>query len=293
LRNPTSQAGPTGTLGDLSAELSRSLRDAAADWATSRPRSRQVAFGPSGIGHGCIRHLTLGALHTPPSNPDPADHWPSTIGVAAHEVLAEALSKPGVGVRGTDTPPDDDQVADLRTQLAAQGGRWIVEQKLHIAPGLEGSCDAFDVISGVSLDHKVLGAASHRETRQNGPKQQYRIQANLYGFGWSRLGFDVRHVAIAAWPRSGYSTGLHMHIERYDEQLVEWALGRWYQVVEGAAGIAAQPALFDLLPTADGPCNWCPWHNPALAATDPSAACAGHPTADRKPVRPTIRDLIA
>lgn len=282
----------------LTAVLGRELRRAATDWNTSRPRSQQTAVGPSEIGGPCDRQLAYKALGTPPSVTEPSDSWPSTVGTAVHDyVLADALSRPGVGVRGLDHPLSPLELADLMAQLERDGGRWIVEQKVEIAPGLKGSTDAFDVPTGTVVDHKVLGTSSHRETRQNGAKPVYRIQSHLYGFGWARLGFDVKHVAIAAWPRSGFldgQTGLHIWTEPYDEAVVEKALDRWYRISDGAPGLAAQPALFNFVATADGPCNWCPFRNPVLAATDPGAACAGHPTAKSSGARrPQLTDLIA
>jgi hypothetical protein len=279
---------------DLATELSRELRTAATDWANSRPRSLQVAVGPSEIGSACDRQLAYKALGTPASNTEPSDTWPSTVGTAVHDyVLADALSKPGVGVRGLDHPLEPDELAALRAQLAEQGGRWIVEQKVQIAPGVKGSTDVFDVLTGTVVDHKVLGADSHRETRLRGAKQQYRVQSHLYGFGWAQLGFDVRHVAIAAWPRSGFTTGLHIWTEPYDEQVVEDALARWFRIVDGAPGLSKQPILFDFLPTADAPCSWCDFRNPALAATVPGAACAGHPQHDDSATPPSLHQLIA
>jgi len=279
----------------LSVELGRELRRAAVDWSRSRPRSLQAAIGPSEIGHPCDRFLAYKALQLPDSTDEPFDSLPSTVGTAMHDyVMADALSRPGVGVRGTEHLPSPLEIADMVAYLKETGGRWIVEQRVEVAPGLTGSSDAYDTWTNTVVDHKFLGWDSYKNTRRHGPKQQYRTQFHSYGFGFARLGFDVQHVAVGAWLRPGLTTDLVVITEPYDEQVVEEGLQRWYQIAEGAPGLAKQPVLFNYLPMADGPCSFCPFRNAALAATDPGAACAGHPTQKSSGARrPQLTDLIA
>lgn len=251
---PVAGAESPTDLDALARQLEAEMREAVWAWDAGRARSQQTNIGASEVGHPCDRFLYFKALGVPEG--PRGDSWLASVGTAVHEyLLADALKPP----------------------------TWIVGgQRLDIAPGITGTDDVYYAPARVVIDHKILGTESHLAVRK-GRKQQYRVQAHLYGYGWRNRGREVDYVAIAAWPRSNFldrpETGLRVVIEPYDEQVVEAALQRWYRLAEWAAEETYEPArLAPLLPTADGPCGYCPYRDPERARTDPGAACAGDPS---------------
>lgn len=261
--------------GELPEQLGTLLRDAARTWDRNRARSKQTAIGASDLGHPCDRYLAFKAISATEVN-ERDDSWLATIGTAVHTMLEDALSGPGFGT--------------------GHGGRWLTETRLEIAPGVYGTGDLFDTVTGTAIDHKILGTESLRNLRLRGAKPQYRAQLHLCGLGYRNLGYDVHHVAIAGWPRSSFlngTNGLHIWTEPYDEEIAEQALQRWFRIVEAAPDLSQQPFLMTVLPTADGPCNWCPYRNAALAAQNPGAACAGDPSLADAATKRATAGLIA
>ncbi len=207
----------------------------------TRPRNRQKAVGPSGLGTPCARKLGYQILGTEKVNrPDPLAAW---IGTAAHASMEAALADA------------EDWETEIRTVL----------------PGydIRGTADAYHHPTQTVVDWKFVGQASLTKYKANGPGSQYRVQAHLYGCGLSHDGYDVANVAIAFVPRSGMLSGVHVWSEPYDEQVVEAALRRYEAVQTVATSLGAAD-----LPTADAMCQWCEWFNPT--ATDPAIACGGH-----------------
>jgi hypothetical protein len=135
-----------------------------------------------------------------------------------------------------------------------------------------GTADLYDRATATVIDHKVLGAASLKSFRKDGPSEQYKTQVHLYACGLRLAGAKVENVAIMAWSRSGALKDAIWWQEPYNEQIVEDTLARLDAVrntVE-ALGLGALP----LIPTADAFCMWCPFYMPG--ATETSEACAGH-----------------
>jgi hypothetical protein len=221
------------------------------DAARFSPRNRQVAIGPSEIGHPCNRHLaykTMGALITRTDS----DPWASIVGTAVHAWLASAFAA---------------------ANLVLDEPRWLVEQRVHPTPGLSGSCDLYDLWLDAVIDHKVVGTDALSQARAHGPSQQYRVQGQIYGLGWERLGRSPREVAIAYWPRgpanpfksgSGGLSGMYLHREPYDRQVAIDALDRLSLVSAAAAtlNVDTEPAFASLIPcTPDDHCRYCPYRS--------------------------------
>ncbi len=209
--------------------------------ADARPRNRQRAVGPSGMGTPCPRKLGYQILGVDKVNsPDPLMAW---IGTAAHASMEAALAD------------DDDWETEICTELPGYN--------------IRGTADAFHRPTGTVVDWKFVGQASLTRVKAKGPGSQYRTQAHLYGCGLSHDGYEVRNVAIAFVPRNGMLSGVHVWGEPYDEQVVEAALRRYeaVQTVTQHLGPAE-------LPTADAMCEWCSWFDPS--STDAATACGGH-----------------
>lgn len=211
--------------------------------ATSRPRNRQKQIGPSGIGTPCTRRIGYQLLDVDPVNfSDPLAAW---IGTAAHASMEAALA--------------DDK--DWETEIPVT------------FPGypIRGTADAYSASLSTVVDWKFVAPTSLRKYAANGPGEQYRTQAHMYGCGLNHSGRAVDTVAIAFIPRSGLLSGIHVWSEPYDDQVVEAALER-YDLVGAVttSGLSVLPQLG----TKDAYCDWCPYFNPN--STDLTAACSGH-----------------
>ena len=123
--------------------------------------------------------------------------------------------------------------------------------------------------------------------KAEGPSQQYRWQAHIYGTGMALQGHDVAHVSIVFIPRSGLTSGIHVWTEPYDPQVTAQALQRYeaIQLVATKLGPANVPTG---APGAVN-CNWCNWYDPA--SSDLSVACTG--PSDPPPVTGNVTEPTA
>lgn len=240
-------------LGDLEAVVR--------DHARGATRSQQVALGPSEVGQTCERRLALTLLGAPKINDD-RDEWTSSVGTAIHSWMEKAFT-------------------DANTRLVAAGlpPRWLVEQTVTIRPGLDGHCDVYDLWTHTVLDHKFPGVTSIRKYRKQGhPGQQYRWQGHCYGLGWARLGFPVKNVAIAMYPRSGIIRDTWLWQEPYDPAIAEEALKRVDDLIVGmdiAESLGSLPDFLRMLRRDTTNCSWCQFYSGAQAPEDPAEGCAG------------------
>ena len=229
------------------------------DDSTSRPRSKQRTIGPSGLGNPCQRRLGYQHLNVEPASHG-GDPLPAWVGTEVHKGMERILE------------PLDDWTAEIRVYF----------------PGYDiyGTADAYHHPTGTVVDWKCTGAATITKVKANGPGQQYRTQAHLYGCGLAMQGHDVRNVAVVFIPRSGITAGIHVWTEPYDEQVVEDALRRWEAI--GTVADAYGPAA---LGTADGPCNWCPWWQPG--APDITKGCPGHTAGSEEKAKAEAKEVAA
>jgi hypothetical protein len=234
--------------------LGDELRAVVLDTDRLAPRSQQVHIGPSEVGEPCARKLAYRIMAEPRTNND-SDPWAAIIGTAVHAWLADAFTA-------------------ANTRLGRT--RWLVERRLTIRDGLTGSCDLFDCDSWTVIDHKIVGTASMRTYKRDGPSTVYRAQAHLYGMGWARLGLPVHEVALAFYPRGGLLSGLYVWSEPYDPAIAQAALDRYDRIVEAAVALDVEhhPQRYRDLPRVAGHrCTYCPWLRPG---DDTGHACPGH-----------------
>lgn len=164
-----------------------------------------------------------------------------------------------------------------------RGPRFLLEHKVNVGEifdeAITGSCDVYDSWTFTVIDWKIVGGQQLLKYKENGPGEQYRAQAHLYGRGWQRQGRRVDTVAVMFLPRDRELDKAHFWHEPYDEQVALDALTR----VEGITKLirSAGPAALPLLPTANVFCQFCPHFLPA--STDIPSACPGHPAAGSNP----------
>jgi hypothetical protein len=231
------------------------LTDLIAGHIDRHPRSLQVKPGPSELGTPCSRRLGYKMLGTAPVNTDRAAAWKPVVGTAVHAWLEQACRAYN----------DTHRIE-----------RFYLEQKVTVGQlgedDIKGSCDVYDRARALVIDWKIVGVTALKRYRIEGPGEQYRAQAHLYGRGFALLGLPVERVAIVLLPQNGELSDMHVWSEPYDEQVALAALDRanGIKALTTALGTAALP----LLPTADAFCSYCPYRMPA--ATDLTEACPGH-----------------
>lgn len=217
------------------------------------PRSLQTAVGPSELGTPCKRKLAYKLLNHPEINTgDPA--WFPTIGTAVHTWLEQML-----------TATNDSSVID----------RFYLEERVTIGQvggeDVSGSCDVYDRVTATIVDWKIVGDTALAKYKKNGPGDQYRRQAHLYGRGFQLRGLPVDTVSVMFLPRNKMLHHAHYWHEPYDEQIALDTLAT-ADTIHGlitAGGIHALP----LIPTSDDHCTYCPYRQ--QGSTDPSVACPG------------------
>lgn len=262
--------GPTQKQCDaLTVDLEADLVAVVTDAMAAHPRSQQVAIGPSELGTPCQRKLAykLGRLVEDRRSPD----WRPWVGTAIHAQLEETFTRRSIA-------PGPEQ------------GRWLTEVRVSVGEvaGVEvtGSCDLFDTLSGTVVDWKATTRNKLRSYRSQGPGEQYRAQAHLYGRGFTRRGETVRTVGIFFWTRDGSLSDRYLWHEPYDEAVAVAALDRATVTSQLLDALGPDTAL-GLWPAVDDHCQFCPAFRPghagplsqecpgALPTPEPSTTLAG------------------
>lgn len=212
------------------------------DYANSRPRSLQLAVGPSQVGTPCSRQLAFQVAEREQSR-DLHDPWPSIVGTAVHAWLADAM-----------------EYANAQALLAGQPQPWHIERRVDVGLGLRGSCDVFHEPTGTVIDWKILGDTQHRKYSNEGPSETYRVQAHCYGLGYFRAGFTVERVAIGLFGRAKRLSDLYIWSEPFDLNVALRALKR-LQTVQQVVDAGIDPLQVPAKP--GGTCFFCSWKGPA------------------------------
>lgn len=170
-------------------------------------RSRQTVIGISEVGMDC-RKCVARKLAEKPRTPDGS--WFPFIGTAVHAQLEEGFAR-----------WDD----------------YILEEKLFVHEyknlKLAGSCDMYHK-DGVVNDWKVVGQEALKKAAKGSIKNQYRVQAMLYGLGWKKKGYDVTHVTLTFLPRDLDLPNAQVVMLRYDEQVAMDALAELELLIDAA-----------------------------------------------------------
>jgi hypothetical protein len=170
------------------------------------PRSLQKRIGPSEIGTPCDRCL----VHKLAGTPEAEQHapWLPFVGTGVHAALEDIF----------------------RDANRDQPVRWLTETTVSVGQiggvDITGHADLFDLHTGTVHDWKIVGATTLTKARI-GPSATYRIQAHLYGLGFTRRGLRVNRVQINYLPRNSVHLGTAVAwSEPYDEQVARAALER-------------------------------------------------------------------
>ncbi len=203
--------------------------EAAEQWMLRIPqlfiteRSKQTVIGISEVGMDC-RKCVARKLAEKPRTPDGS--WFPFIGTAVHDQLEHGFASRW---------PDE----------------YHLENRLHVHSyknlELAGSCDMFVPEHGIVNDWKVVGQEALTKASKGQIKNQYRVQAMLYGLGWKKKGYEVNHVSLTFLPRDKDLPNAQVVMLRYDEALAMEALAGLEVLIDAAelvgwdAVIAKQP----------------------------------------------------
>ncbi len=190
-------------------------------------RSYQQSIGISEVGSDC-RKCVARKLSGMPKKPDGS--WFPFIGTSVHQALEDGFA------------------------------RWPehfhLEERLHVhsykSLELGGSCDMAAITSDGTVvvnDWKVVGERAIKDAEKGKIKDQYRIQAMLYGYGWVQKGKKVSHVALSFLPRDKDLADAQVVMLRYDEQVAKDAL-KALEVMIDAAEIVGWDAVIEKQPKA-------------------------------------------
>lgn len=192
-------------------------------------RSKQTVIGISEVGMDC-RKCVARKLAEKPRTPDGS--WFPFIGTAVHDQLEQGFAS---------RYPDD----------------YHLENRLHVHSykGLElgGSCDMAAIIDNgdtvIVNDWKIVGKTALNKAAKGDIKNQYRVQAMLYGYGWKRKGYDVSHVSLSFLPRDVDLPNAEIVMLRYDESVAVEALAE-LEILIDAAELVGWDAVIEKQPKA-------------------------------------------
>lgn len=219
-------------------QLAQQLKDLITQAGMWSPRGKQIAIGPSEIGHECSRRLAYKLLDWEKPNEQSSGSWAAQVGTAIHAYLAEVFQK-------------------------LEG--YEVEQKVQIRANLSGTIDLYDSIRGIVLDWKTVGYTNLKERKSSGATQQQIVQIQLYGYGKVQSGATVNKVGLVYLPTSGSLDEMHIELFDYDESVALKALSRiddLYSLLS-QVDVEANPEMLSLIPAeASRMCNYCPYFLP-------------------------------
>lgn len=236
----------------------------------SAPRSLQKTIGPSELGTDCV-HCLAAKLAGWKQNKSAA--WLPFIGTCVHEhferLFSELANVKGLDYKVVTRGPAYPRFAtEKRVEVATLNA---LREPMHV----HGSIDLVDYEHHATVDWKIVGSTSLRNAKANGPSQQYRVQASLYGIGLENEGVKVEKNCIYFLPRTSMNLNdMYAWEAPFDRELGEWALWRaqWILQILGLMeinyqGTAMRDAWISKLPRSESHCFDCStWPDSGLAA---------------------------
>jgi hypothetical protein len=215
-------------------------------WADKNSaRSLQSHIGPSEMGDPCDRRIGYRLAEIPEVN-DRFDPWAAIVGTSIHSWLDKAITD---------------------WMVAHDSSAWKTETPVPVHAGGGGTSDCFHVEEQCVIDHKGAGPSVMKKMVRDGPPPGYVVQVQLYGYGYERLGYPVKKVALAFYPRAGWLRDMYVWTADYDRDVAIAAMDRVSRI---AQNVIAQDVLteghehrwnqIDASPSDS--CGFCPWFTP-------------------------------
>lgn len=240
------------------------IRGIIEDHITNQPRSLQKEIGPSELGTDCL-HCLAARLAGWEKRQSAA--WLPFIGTCVHERF-EHLFKENREMTTIHVPDEGSGVGDHdEATRRFEAEKTVPVGEIHGLHGLQkirGSIDLWDAKTGMTIDWKITGNTTLRNVKANGPSQQYRIQASLYGIGLENDDEPCKKNAIYFLPRNSVSLADALPVEfDFDPKPGKWALSRAQLIVnlldliEQEDGVETRDAWIHALPTSPTHCFQC------------------------------------
>jgi hypothetical protein len=192
----------------------------------ARPRSQQVAIGPSELGNKCDRALMFKLSGADRVNfPDPLK---ASVGTGFHELVAGVL-------RGNP--------------------RYLIEHPVTFQ-GVSGHVDIYDRWYGRVIDLKTTSMSKIKRVKHHGVSDTHRTQIQVYGAGMLEAGYVVKSLALVYIPTDGTLADVYTATLPVDG--VHAA-----EAVQRLASLRNSSLTPDQLPAVVTPlCGWCAFHRP-------------------------------
>lgn len=248
---------------DIGEALASRVGGLIVDAALHAPRSLQKRIGPSEVGDPCERKLSYKVLDWPEVTGREHDPIASVLGTGFHSWMEEAFT-------GRQT-----LLADGVTPRYKIEERVTVHQGFTEAATIAGSSDLYDRVTGTVYDWKLTGVSSLDKYRRQGPGQQYRLQAHMYGLGQENAGEQPQRVAIVFVGRH-HELRVHVWTEAYNRQVALDAVARLQRIQQQVIDLdpESNPDNWARIPTDPAAkCIFCPWLKPG--STDLASGCPG------------------
>lgn len=188
----------------------------------SAPRSLQKTIGPSELGTDCVHCL---AAKLAGWKQIKGAAWLPFIGTCVHEhferLFTQLSQSKGLDYKVVTEGP---AYPRFETEKRVNVGLLRSYQEPMV---ISGSIDLVDYEHHATVDWKIVGSTSLKNAKANGPSQQYRVQASLYGIGLENEGISVGKNCIYFLPRTSMNLGdMYAWEVPFDRELGEWALWR-------------------------------------------------------------------
>lgn len=206
----------------------------------NQPRERQVEIGPSELGTDCLHCLAAKLAGWPETK---QVGWIPFIGTCLHEHFERMFGKLGeeTPVETTDPTGQTVRLPRFETEKRVTVGQL---NGIYGHTELHGSIDLYDRRTHSTCDWKLVGNTTLTNAKANGPSQQYRIQASLYGIGLENGGEECERNCIYMLPKNSTSLADTIAWETpFDPKPGRWAIARAQLLVN----------LMDCIEQADGP----------------------------------------
>ena len=217
-------------------------------WADDNSeRSKQIAIGPSEIGHDCDQRVARILAGMPQVN-NRFDPWAGIVGTSIHSWLQMAV---------------DNYLAEhIITIGGVNGPRWVTETRVSANEFISGSSDLY---TGDVVDYKSSTADKIKVMRTKGREviaPHYIVQGHIYGLGNIRAGRKVRDIVLVFVPRDGLIKNMYLYREPYDENIAFAAIDRLYRLVDelNAAGLPDGGDWNKIARNPSGDCWYCPFY---------------------------------
>jgi hypothetical protein len=195
------------------------------------------------MGDPCDRRVGYRIAEVPETNTG-FDPWAAIVGTSIHSWLDDAISS---------------------WVVATASKAWLTETPVTLDGFIKGRSDLFNVDEACVIDHKGAGPSVMKKVVKDGPGPGYVVQVQLYGYGYEQLGYEVKKVALAFYPRAGWLRDMYVWTADYDRDVALAALAR-------VSRIATEVVALDILKEGHGHrweqieatptdhCGFCPWY---------------------------------